>query len=153
MSGRDYQRSALYAWENAIIAPKGGAPIAYADAQALVNAVWMAQGLLYPPQVVAMPRQNRRAWAKANRLEVFLNPDRPTPTWVILHEIAHSMTGTVEGESDQHGPDYLGVYMRLVDRHLRIPMPVLMFTANKAGLRFNIAAQPSFTDGPTQPQR
>lgn len=145
MSGRDYQKSKVYRWENEIIGPKGGARIMYDDAQTFINAVWMANGLLYPPKVVPMPRQNRRYIARANRFSVWLKPGQSTPTWIILHELAHSMTGD-ESESDHHREDFLGVYMKLVDRHLKIPLPLLMFTANKAGLKFNLAAQPRCLD-------
>lgn len=146
MSDRDFQRSRLYAWEREVVAPQGGIPVAYDRAQMMVDAVWLAAGLLYPPTVVPMPAQNRRAWAKANRTQIWLNPEATTPEWVVLHEIAHSMAGTVDGESDGHGGDYLWQYMTLVDRHLKIPMPVLMFTANKSGLVFNVGAKPRCLD-------
>jgi hypothetical protein len=59
-------------------------------------------------------------------------------------EVAHALSSTVDGDSEAHGPDYVGLYMGLLDRRLRIPMPLLMFTATQHGLAFNLAAKPRF---------
>lgn len=141
----DPQQKILYAWERKAIAPQGGRPIPYDQSQALIDAVWMAQGFLYPPQVLPL-EGSRRIWAKANRLNVWLRSYEATPTWVILHELGHSMTGKFDGEMDAHGPDYLWIYMNLAAKFLKIPLPVLMFTAQKDGLTFNVGARPWMLD-------
>lgn len=141
---RDIQKKMVYAWEGRVVRPRGGAVIPYANAQGVVTAVWSCAGLMHPPRVVPMPKQDKTAFAKANRTDVWL-PEQ-TPTWVILHEVAHSMAGTFDGESDAHGPDYLWLYMTLIDRHLKIPMIELMATAKMAGLKFTLGAKPMFLD-------
>jgi hypothetical protein len=112
----------------------------------LVDGVWLAEQLLYPPRVEPLPRQARRTWATGSRTTIRLPQDRPTPTYVILHEVAHALSSTVDGDSDAHGPDYVGLYMGLLDRRLRIPMPLLLFTAAQHGLAFNLAAKPRFME-------
>ncbi|RYY11922.1 MAG: hypothetical protein EON55_13315, partial [Alphaproteobacteria bacterium] len=62
-----------------MIGPRGGAKIAFANAQALVNAVWMAAGLLHPPRVEKLAKNNKKAIAKANRNTVWL--PETIPTW------------------------------------------------------------------------
>jgi hypothetical protein len=143
---RDPQRSRVYAWEEAVVAPRDPSAIPYERAQMLVDGVWLAEQLLYPPRVAPMPRQARRTWATGSRTTIRLPQDRPTPTYVILHEVAHALSSTVDGDSDAHGPDYVGLYMGLLDRRLRIPLPLLMFTAAQHGLAFNLAVEPRFQE-------
>jgi hypothetical protein len=60
----------------------------------------------------------------------------------ILHELAHSMTATHDGYIDAHGPKFVGVYMRLLCHHLSVPLPLLIYSASKAGLDYDIHAKP-----------
>ena len=60
---RDPQRSRVYAWEEAVVAPHDPSAIPYEQAQMLVDGVWLAEQVLYPPRVAPMPRQARRTWA------------------------------------------------------------------------------------------
>ncbi len=143
---RDLQRSRVYAWEDAVVAPRDRSAISFEKAQMLVTGVWLAEQLLYPPRVEPMPRQARRTWATGSRTTIRLPQDRPTPTYVILHEIAHALNSTIDGDTDAHGPDFFGLYMGLLDRRLRIPMPLLMFTAQQHGVTFNLAAKPRFME-------
>ena len=52
----------------------------------------------------------------------------------------------MDGDSDAHGPDYVGLYVGLLDRRLRIPMPLLMFTAGQHDVAFNLAAKARFKE-------
>ncbi len=144
---RDLQRSRVYAWEDAVVAPRDRSAIPFEQAQMLVTGVWLAEQLLYPPKVEPMPHQARRTWATGSRTTIRLPQDRPTPIYVILHEVAHALSSTVDGDTDAHGPDFVGLYMGLLDRRLRIPTPLLMFTAQQHGLTFNLAAKPRFMKG------
>jgi hypothetical protein len=141
----DFQKSKVYAWENQHVAPKSREHVPYEKLQMRVDAIWMMAGLLYPPSVIPMPKQNRRAWAKANRNTIWA-PEKGLPEWVVLHEVAHSLAGTFDGDTDAHGPNYLWLYMTLLDRHMKIPTPMMMYTATQAGLKFNIGAKPTFVD-------
>src|SRR3954462_8495691 len=143
---RDPQRSRVYAREEAVVAPRDPSAIPYERAQMPVDGVWVAEQLLYPPRVAPMPRPARPPWATGSRTTTRLPQHRPTPTYVILHEITHALSSTVDGDSDAHGPDYVGLYMGLLDRRLRIPMPLLLFTAAQHGLAVNLAAKPRFQE-------
>jgi hypothetical protein len=141
---RDYQRKAVYAWERKAVAPFGGPPISFENAQMAVDGIWLAMGLKFPPKVKRKEQHNVRVWAKANREQVWLPPEG-VPTWVIIHELAHSMTFNVDGcEDSHHGPDFVGIYIKMLDKFLGIPTLMSMYTAKQAGLDFNLAATPVF---------
>jgi hypothetical protein len=69
----------------------------------MVDAIWAEMGLCFPPKVEQLPRQARSTVADANRLSIRL-PDT-SPSWWLLHELAHAMTSTHDGRSDGHGPE------------------------------------------------
>ena len=140
---RDYQRSACYRWEHEVVEPRGGAWVEFDDIQNLVNYIWNKEGLRYPPRVEPLNALNS-ATATGGRLEVHFR--ERVQTWVVLHELAHSMTSTFEGQSVGHRRPWLGIYMRLIERYLGIPMLVLTSTATRAGLDFDITAAPVFLD-------
>jgi hypothetical protein len=143
---RDVQRQKVYDWERGVVKPRCPKQVAFKDAQMVVDGVWLAEGLLNPPKVEPLSRATKRAAAMGNRLSVWLNPDEPTPTWVILHEIAHALTMTHEGHTDQHGPAFVGVYMNLLVKYLDVPLPLLLYAAQKDGVKFDLFAKPAFLD-------
>lgn len=144
MKAHDYQREKVYAWENEVVGPRDPfPPVAFDNAQTIVSAIWMAKGLIGPPRVEPLPTQTRKAMAKGSRVQILLPPS--VPHWVLIHEIAHAMTSTIE-TSALHGPDFVGVYMDLLETFLKVPKPLLWYTAQKAGIDFNPFAQPSFVD-------
>lgn len=143
---RDFQKQRVYDWENRIVAPYQKVSYAFSDLPRVVAGVWMASGLMYPPKVSAMPKQARRIFATGCRTELRFPEDRPSPDRIVLHEIAHALGGTFDGDNDAHGPDYVWLYMELLERHLSVPMPLLMFTAQRDGVKFNIGAKPRFVE-------
>ena len=118
MAGPDRQRSRVYAWEDRVVAPHDPSTVAFAGAQGMVDAIWSEMGLLYPPRVERLPAQARRRIADANRLTIRL--PRSVPSWCLLHELAHAMTTTADGASDGHGPVFVGLYVQLLARYLRL---------------------------------
>ena len=143
MSGpRDYQRSRVYRWESRIVEPRDPTMIAFPAAQAMVNAIWSDMGLRYPPVVEGLSRRARRTIASANRLSLFL--PAKTPAWCLLHEIAHAMTTTVDGHSDGHGAVFIGIYVQLLTRYLRMDETALMQSLQTAGIRVALDAHPVF---------
>jgi len=149
-AARDYQRSRVYAWEQAEVAPYGRSLVPFAAAQGMVDAIWAESGLRYPPKVEKLPRQSRRVLAHATRLVLRL-PDA-LPCWCLLHELAHAMAATHEGESDLHGPRFMGLYLRLLLRYLRLPEAALLASLRAAGIDVDPDAAPPFLD-PPQEQR
>lgn len=138
----DPQKNRVYSWENEHIAPKDKSKVAFENTQMLVNYIWENEGLKNPPKVVPMPKNDKTALAKANRMEMFVR--ETIPTWVVLHELSHSLTCTFDGDSDLHGSWFVGMYMKLVEKYLGIPLPVLMYTAKKSNVEFEITAKPIF---------
>jgi hypothetical protein len=141
---RDSQRGRVYAWENRVIAPRDSTLIAYGRAQAMVDAIWLEMGLKYPPRVEPLPRQSSATLASATRLSIFMS--EAIPSWCLLHELAHAMTSTAEGDSDRHGPIFMGVYLKLISRYLRVGRDELFRSA--AGERIEITpdANPIFVE-------
>jgi hypothetical protein len=144
MAVPDKQRSRVYAWENATVAPLDNSQIPFASAQGMVDVIWQELGLRYPPRVEPLPVQARTRLADANRLAIRL--PALTPSWCLLHELAHSLTTTMDGQSDGHGPIFVGNYVRLLRRYLRLSEAEILHDLAAAGIKIVINAQPSFID-------
>jgi hypothetical protein len=141
---RDYQKSACYAWEREVIAPRGGAFVEFEKAQDLVNWIWNEEGLSYPPVIERLHQNNTTAEATGGRMMVHIR-DR-VQTWVVLHELAHSMTSNIDGRNVGHRAIWVGVYMKLASKYLGIPLLILTATAARRGIAFDITALPIFLD-------
>jgi hypothetical protein len=126
------------------VAPCDPTILLFPDAQAVVDAIWSDMGLRYPPAVAPLPRQASATIASANRLSIMLGDQ--TPSWCVLHELAHAMTSHADGRSDGHGPIFMGVYVRLIERYLRLDPRVLMDSLQDAGIAIARNAQPVFVD-------
>ena len=143
--GGDAEARRLYAWEDAQVAPRDRSRVPFARLQALVDHVWAAEGLRFPPRVRPLPRGAARAtMARATRLAV--EAPAELPSWVLLHELAHAMTSTAEGASAGHGPLFVGMYLGLLVRHARMPEAALARSLAEAGIPFEPAARPVFLD-------
>jgi hypothetical protein len=134
---RDYQRGRVYAWENRVIAPRDPSVVLFSEAQGMVNAIWTEMGLRYPPKVEPLPKQTTNTIASADGLSIFLG-DR-TPSWCLLHELAHDMTSTDE-VSDGHSPQFMGVYLKLLARYLRLDLRDLVRSSVEEGLAVDVEA-------------
>jgi hypothetical protein len=143
---RDRQRSKVYEWEERFVAPSDPSSIVFAQAQGMVDAVWVEMGLRFPPKVTPLPRQARSTVADANRLTIRLADT--SPSWWLLHELAHAMTSTHDGRSDGHGPTFMGLYAQLLTRYLRVPSDALLMSLHAAGIEVAIGAKPVFIDNP-----
>jgi len=141
---RDRQRSRVYAWEDRVVGPRDKTMIAFASAQPMVDAIWADLGLLYPPRVEKLPRQARATVASANRLSLFL-PEK-LPSWCLLHELAHSLSTTEDGRTDGHGPIFMGLYVSLLVRYLRMEEGFLVASLAEAGIKIRLGAAPVFCD-------
>jgi hypothetical protein len=141
---RDRQRSKVYAWEERFVAPCDPTTIVLTQAQGMVDAIWTELGLRFPPKVELLPRQARTTMADANRLAVRLADT--CPSWWLLHELAHSLTSTHDGRSDGHGASFMGLYVQLLARYLRLPMDALLTSVHAAGIDIDHQASPVFLD-------
>jgi hypothetical protein len=93
----------------------------------------------------ACQRQARTTLADASRLCIRL-PER-VPSWCLLHELAHAMTTAHDDVSDGHGPIFMGIYVRLLERYMRIGRATLLGSLAKAGIAIDAHATPMFVDG------
>ncbi len=142
--GRDGQRARVYAWEDAHVAPHDPTLVDFAAAQGMVDAIWADMGLRYPPRVERLPPHSSATLARGSRLVLGL-PDR-TPSWCLLHELAHAMSMTHDDQGDGHGPVFMGLYLRLLERYLRLPAAALCPSLDAAGIRVAADARPVFVD-------
>ena len=124
------------------MAPCDPTILSFPDAQAVVDAIWSDMGLRYPPAVAPLSRQASATIARADRLSILL-ADR-TPSWCLLHELAHAMTSHADGRSDGHGPVFMGVYVRLIERYLRLDPQMLIDSLRHARIEIACNAQPVF---------
>jgi hypothetical protein len=126
------------------VAPRDPTTLPFPAARAMVDAIWSDTGLRYPPAVLPLPRQASRTIGRADRLSVALAEE--TPSWCLLHELAHAMTSHADGRSDGHGPVFIGVYVRLLERYLRLEPQFLNDSLWEAGIELVRDARPVFVD-------
>jgi hypothetical protein len=150
MPGRDRQRSRFYAWEQQFVAPCDQTLIVFAAAQGMVDAIWGDMGLRFPPKVERLPRQARCIAADATRLSIRL--PQLSPSWLLLHELAHALSSTHDGISDGHGPIFVGLYVQMLARYMRVPTEELVQSLASFGLGVNLSAKPIFCL-PDRPER
>lgn len=143
MTVRHRQRGRVYAWEDRLIAPLDRGRLAFASADGMVRAIWSELGLRFPPAVEPLPARSR-CLGDATRLRVRLAAS--FPSWCLLHELGHSLTSTHEGHSDGHGPRFMGVYVALLARYLRLDPAMLVASARGAGVAVAADAGPLFVD-------
>jgi hypothetical protein len=148
---RDHQRGQVYAWEEHFVAPRDSSSVAFAQAQGVVDAIWADMGPRFPPKVMRLPRQARITVADATRLLIRLADT--TSSWCLLHEVAHAMSSTHKGESDGHGPRFMGLYAQMLIRYLRVPPDALGKSLHDADIEVNMDARPVFLDDRPTGQR
>jgi hypothetical protein len=128
---RDTQRSRLYRWEAAAVLPHVDGRLTLEACQRLVTAVfeWAeapATGETWRPPRVTDGRGRRHACGSREVIKL--------PVWartpaVVLHECAHGIA------RDQHGPEFVAVYIVLLARFLAFDEVDLGRSAQAAGLR------------------
>jgi hypothetical protein len=144
MDDRDRQRNRVYAWEEQFIAPRDASSIEFEHAQGMIDAIWAEMGLRFPPKVERLPRQTRSTVADASRLSIRLAGS--SPSWCLLHELAHALSSTHDGRSDGHGPIFMGLYAQLLIRYLRVPFDALRQSLDAARIAADMQAKPVFID-------
>ena len=126
----DKQRKKVYDWQNKIVSPVDKSSVDISTAKSIVDYVWMDLGLEYPPQVSEF--NSKTALGDATRMQIRLRPS--VPTWVVLHEIAHSLTAEPHGKSHQHNSRFVGVYVNLLVRYLHFDMLYIQYSLKEYGV-------------------
>src|SRR5262249_9793146 len=121
---KDYQRQRVYDWEDAVIKPRCKGMVQFENSQTYIDGVWMACGWERPPKALPMPRRTRKVLASGTFGWIKL--PRKVAAWVILHELAHSLT------DDGHGPNFVGMYINLLERVEKLPKLMTMYTLKEA---------------------
>jgi hypothetical protein len=106
----------------------------------MVNAICVEMGLRYPPKVEPLSKQATHTIGSADGLSIFLG--ERTPSSCLLHELAHDMTSTDE-VSDGHSSQFMGVYLKLLARYLRLDLRELVKSAANDGLAVDLEAGPA----------
>jgi hypothetical protein len=132
MSRHDRAARKLYAWEDAVVAPRDRSLVPFAQLQSLVDHVWQDAGRHFPPRVKPLPRQARRTVARATRTVIECPPE--LPSWILLHEIAHALIADVDGNGLNHGPDFVRTYVDLLVKHARMDRALLDESLADVGL-------------------
>lgn len=139
---RDYQKSKVYAWESKVVAPRNKRIIDFKDAQAAIDGIFLMEQWIGPPKVAPMPKQARRVFATGCRTQIQL-PEK-TPEWILLHELAHVLTTEIDDYSEGHGPDYMGVYLKLLDKYGGVSLLLTTYSLQFEKIKYNLTAIPTF---------
>lgn len=148
---RDYQRQRCYDWQFDALPIYNKTSVPYSQIQQIVDYVWAQEGQQHPPRVTPLHGNATATGGLATRLEVqFPGGRKKTKLWMILHELAHSLNEDADGNcrGADHGPEFVGLFMQLLNRHAMIPMPYLMVTANNHKLHYNLNVEPVVVDKP-----
>lgn len=135
----DPQKFRVYAWEDEYVHHPQADKIPFDQVQLMVDYIWSEENLSHPPKVKKLV-SNSACEAKASRLFVWVKPDGITST-ILLHELAHSMTSTFEGESARHGPRYVGVYLKLLEKYARMDLIELCKSCNLSKVEYNFSGK------------
>ncbi len=109
-----------------------------------MDAIWSEMELPYPPKVELLPLQARVRLPDTSRLVLRL--PALIPSWCLLHELAHAMTSDHDGTTDWHGPRFVGIYVQLLVRYLRLDQVWLLGTIERAEIQVDMQARPLFLD-------
>ncbi|MBU8539180.1 SprT-like domain-containing protein [Falsiroseomonas tokyonensis] len=137
---RDAVARRVYAWEDRVVAPRDRSVVRFEHMQALVDHVWAAEGLRWPPRM-RHRKATRATLATGSRLAIEA-PDE-LPSWVLLHEIAHALCDPDDGRAGDHGADFVGLYVHLLVRHARLDRDMLAQSLAEAGIAWNPDARPA----------
>ena len=137
----DKQKNRIYAWEQVVVAPKDCIEISFAQIEPIVRHIWQQEGLEYPPQVLPRLRKKTKK-AEGNRVGVWFG--EKTYTWIVVHELSHSMTSLCNGQSNWHGSLFMGIYCQLLSRYLHLDFQELVDSARQVGIHVKEDAKPVF---------
>ena len=140
----DFQQRRVYAWEQKCIYPFDRNKVAASQAQSVVNYIWENEGLQYPPIVDLIDAKVKRWAGQACRTHIWLQPN--VSTAVIVHELAHSLTMAIDDNMEGHGPKFVGMYMKLLEKYCNMNLLMLIHTAASHGIKTDLSVKPLFVN-------
>jgi hypothetical protein len=138
----DRQKNKVYQWEDKNVKPYDINPVKLQNVQEIVNFIWEREGLKYPPKVSRLSHKSHKTAGTGNRLELKFRDI--THTWIIIHEISHSMTCNIHNQTNNHNSLFLGIYIKLLNKYLNLPLNQLTESAKSYNLKFQLEAKPVF---------
>ena len=129
----DFQRSRVYRWEAGHVLPHSTEPISLDACRALVREAYLwaeapiARTAGWAPPEVTDGRGRRHA---SGSREVIKLPRWARTRPVVLHECAHGLA------RDKHGPEFVAVYLDLLERFLGLGRAGLVASLTAEGVRF-----------------
>lgn len=138
---RDSQKQRVYKWEESFLPAKDHSLVPFDNIQGIVNYIWQNENLQYPP-IVKKKLNGKKHIGFGSRTKISFNPV-PIPTWIIIHELTHSLTSNLE-TSAGHNEDFVGMYIYLLSKYLNIPMSELTESLDKSCIRYNLNVRPWF---------
>jgi hypothetical protein len=57
------------------------------------------------------------------------------------------MTSTADRQSEGHGPKFMGLYVKMLARYLRMPVDASLMSLEAADIEVDMRAEPIFIDG------
>lgn len=134
---RDFQRSAVYAWERAAARRFGfemyAEIMSLDEIEAFMKRVWPKERGRYGLARHRRPDLRRVHWGQRKALShsgAISLPKWARNPWVILHEMAHELT-----KGDAHGPRFVGVLVGLASRWMGLDPDELLMHAEEHGVK------------------
>lgn len=139
----DYQKNKVYNWEWQYVSPFSKDLINIKHIQNMINSIWSDMGLLYPPSVELLSKKNKNL-GEATRISISFKEE--VYSFIILHELAHCMTTEENGNCAFHGPLFVGMYVKLLVKYLRLNEEQLIKSLDDNKIDYNLNAKPLFID-------
>lgn len=130
---RDSQRAKVYEWEKDLVKRFNKSDEKFDS----LDDVRFFYGQLAYAYNIDCPgvefRRSKSGGAKANRTRVKFHGELSSR--LVIHEFAHVLTNARFGFTVQgHGPEYVSVYIHLLERYMGIPANVARIAAEEAGI-------------------
>lgn len=110
---RDYQRSAVYAWDRYIVTHTDGAAdkLTVAEARGLADEMYDTYGLsdIATPSVIVTGRRKVYSVAKSHENRIDLAEEWGLKRWVVIHELSHLVADYLGIGEPAHGPGFVSV--------------------------------------------
>lgn len=144
MRVRDYQKEELYSWERNLGEchwPAARIRLDLSEVRAFVRCVCVSYRCP-EPEVIQVEGSQLPATATGWTKVTF--PPNMMERWIVCHEVAHIIVNYIfracrsNKKLSDHGPVFLGTYMRIMHDFLDIPFEVMMDTADEVSLDFII---------------
>lgn len=127
---RDFQRKRLYKWEREVpMNEQVRLPISLEQCRTLVEKVYEDYGIEAPK--VTDGRGCRTARGSLREVKL---PEWARTPWTVLHECAHGLVEKCHPWAPGHGPEFVRVYVTLLDQYYDVPATALVLSARSKGI-------------------